>query len=73
MPWVIVLSPEPSEVPEAVRIRHLLKRALRDWGLRCESASETTLPEQLERLAAEVLDLQQKLERAERKRVKTCR
>jgi hypothetical protein len=37
--WVIVLRALPSVVPAAIRVRHLLKRALRDWNLRCVSCS----------------------------------
>lgn len=35
--WVIVLTPEPSEVPAAVRVRQVLKYALRRQGLVCEA------------------------------------
>lgn len=32
---VLYLVPMPSDVPVARRLRALLKRALRDWGLKC--------------------------------------
>lgn len=33
--WIIHLKPIGDGPPGAVRVRHLLKRALRDWGLKC--------------------------------------
>jgi len=33
--WLILIRPMPSNLPAAVRVRQLLKRALRDWGLKC--------------------------------------
>lgn len=33
--WIFVFQALPSETPAPIRIRHLLKRALRDWGLKC--------------------------------------
>jgi hypothetical protein len=35
--WVIVLVPEPGPVPPAVRVRQVLKYALRRQGLACEA------------------------------------
>jgi len=45
--------------------------ALRGYGIRCESAGSATLVEQNERFAAEVLDLQERLDRAEAKLKRT--
>lgn len=43
--WVLVLQPLPSSVPVGVRVRMLLKRALRDWKLKCLSVgSGSRLP-----------------------------
>lgn len=36
-PLRIVLQPLPHTVPASCRLRQFLKRALRDWGLRCLS------------------------------------
>jgi hypothetical protein len=33
--WVVVLTPEPGAVPPAVRVRQVLKYALRRQGLKC--------------------------------------
>jgi hypothetical protein len=33
--WVLEFVPLPSEIPAEVRVRALLKRALRDWKLKC--------------------------------------
>ena len=49
--WLIVLRPEPGPVPPEHRIRQLLKRALRDHGLRCVSVGDPT-PDQLAAFAA---------------------
>ena len=46
--WVVILRELPSEVSGEVRLRHFLKRALRDWGLRCESVQRLTVAEELE-------------------------
>lgn len=32
---VLEALPSPHDVPPDVRLRHLLKRALRDWQLKC--------------------------------------
>lgn len=73
--WVIVLRPEPGALPAEVRLRHFLKRALRDWGLRAESVQTATLAEELDwnreergRLQAEVDQLREKLARASKPR-----
>jgi hypothetical protein len=69
--WCLVLRSEPGhEVPVAVRVKRWLKMGLRGFGLRCVEVSETTLPEQITRLQGQVLDLQERLARAERKLVK---
>jgi hypothetical protein len=35
---LLVLRPLPDELPWAVRLRHVLKRALRSWQLKCVEA-----------------------------------
>jgi hypothetical protein len=35
--YVLVLEPLDDDVPVAVRVRHVLKRELRDYRLRCVS------------------------------------
>lgn len=42
--WVIVLRALPDPVPSAVRMRKLLKTALRSLGLRCESVAPDVPP-----------------------------
>lgn len=42
--WCITFEAIPGAVPVAVRVRHLLKRALRDWGLRAISVRDA-IPE----------------------------
>lgn len=41
---LIVLRPLPSDVPVRVRVRALLKRALRDWQLRCVEVRPADIP-----------------------------
>jgi hypothetical protein len=36
---ILKFKPLPDGVPIGVRVRHLLKRALRDWRLKCVAAS----------------------------------
>ena len=36
-PLRLTFRPLPSDIPASVRFRHLLKRALRDYKLRCTS------------------------------------
>ncbi|HEX8340011.1 MAG TPA: hypothetical protein VF624_03795 [Tepidisphaeraceae bacterium] len=38
--FVIQLRPEPGDVPVMIRVRRLLKVALRGYGLRCVSIGE---------------------------------
>lgn len=59
--WSLVVRGEPRQV------RRWIKAALRGYGIRCESASATTLPEQLAASRAEVLELRERLARVERK------
>lgn len=33
--WRLTFHPLAHDAPIPIRIRHLLKRALRDWGLKC--------------------------------------
>lgn len=33
--WVLVLEPEPGDVPPVIRVRHILKFAKRLQGMRC--------------------------------------
>ncbi|HEY2910976.1 MAG TPA: hypothetical protein VGI99_12060 [Gemmataceae bacterium] len=61
--WVVILRELPSEVPGEVRLRHFLKRALRDWGLRCESVQSATLAEELEWNRGERVRLQNEVDR----------
>jgi hypothetical protein len=47
--YTIVLEPLPppadgDEVPPIIRIRHMLKAALRCWRLRCTSIEEVPAP-----------------------------
>ena len=44
-PFVIVFEPLPCDIPAAVRVRALLKRALRDWKLRCRVIRPATADE----------------------------
>ncbi|MFO0806229.1 MAG: hypothetical protein U0791_24260 [Gemmataceae bacterium] len=57
--WVLVVRAEPRQE------KRWLKVALRGYGIRCESASATTLVEQLEASRAEVLRLTARLEQTE--------
>jgi hypothetical protein len=38
--WTIHLRPEPSDVPVEIRVRRLLKLALRRFALRCTDVRE---------------------------------
>ncbi len=64
--WVLVLRDAGSEIPVAMRMKALLKRAGRDWKFRCCSLSSTTPSEQLAASRAEVLRLREALAKAER-------
>lgn len=33
--WILEFKTLPSDIPAAIRVRALLKRALRDWKLKC--------------------------------------
>jgi len=46
-PVVIVLTPLSDDVPARVRVRRLLKLALRGFNLRCRVVRYPTLPELL--------------------------
>lgn len=50
--WVIALVPLASEVPDAVRVKQLLKTALRRFGLRCVTVRYPR-PEELAAVLAE--------------------
>jgi hypothetical protein len=49
--WVIVFRALKSDTPATIRIRHLLKRALRTFGLKCLSIDRpaTTKAAEVER------------------------
>ncbi len=38
--YIVILEPEPAEVPGDVRLRRFLKSARRWWGLKCVSVAE---------------------------------
>jgi hypothetical protein len=50
-PVLIVFDPQPHPIPAAVRVRHLLKRALRDWALKARVIRDPT-PEEIALAAA---------------------
>jgi hypothetical protein len=65
--WVIILRDAGgSDQPAGRRVAGLLKAALRQWHLRCESVSTTTPSEQLTAARAEVLTLQREVARLRR-------
>lgn len=64
---MIVLRAEPGhDVPVEQRVKRWLKSGLRGYGIRCESVSSTTPEEQLAASRAEVLRLQEQVERLTR-------
>ncbi len=40
--YAIELQDIGGDTPVAIRLRHFLRRALRDWGLKCTRAVEIT-------------------------------
>lgn len=65
--WIIELRPLASDIPAGVRLRHFLKRALRDWGLRCESVGRATESEQMAWLRGECVRLHAEVDRLRRR------
>jgi hypothetical protein len=43
--YTLTLTPTPGDVPPEIRLRRLLKTALRVYGLRCVSVSQTHVSE----------------------------
>lgn len=51
--YQLVLEPEPSSIPPILRLRKLLKLALRAFGLKCVSAEEIKAGEEARAVDAE--------------------
>ena len=44
--FILQIRAEPRDIPETIRLRHLLKRMLRDLGFRCERITLAAEPTQ---------------------------
>ena len=69
--WVLVLAPEPGEVPVGRRVAQVLRFAKRRQGLKCIEVSSFTPDEQIATAREEIAELRAALAKAQRPRKAT--